>query len=102
MQYHYLTLGRNVGGDTVDAISVSEAVDYVALCLKNLGCNSFSVFEGKGYWNGTPENIIRFEVFGISDSQAKNLAKWLAKQFNQENVMLLSVNSRPKFIRGDM
>lgn len=101
MQTHQLTVGRNIGSQ-VDAVDVDKATNYVALCLKNLGCNSFSVFEGKGYWNGTPENIIRFEVFGISDSQAKNLAKWLAKQFNQEAVMLLSINSRPKFIRGDM
>jgi membrane protease subunit (stomatin/prohibitin family) len=100
MQTHQVTLGRNVG-DTVDAIDVTRAVDYFALCLKTLDCNSFSVYEGKGYWQGIPENTIRFEVFGITDSQAKHLAGWLAKQFHQEAVMLLSVNSRPKFIRGD-
>ncbi len=101
MQTHHLTLGRNIG-TTVDAIDVNRAVDYFALCLKTLGCDSFSVYEGKGYWNGTPESTIRFEVFGITDAQAKHLAKWLANQFNQEAVMLLSINSRPKFIRGDM
>lgn len=100
MQYHALTIGRNIGG-TVDAIDVTRAVDYFALCLKTLNCNSFSVYQGQGYWRGMPENTLRFEVFGITDSQARELARWLAKKFQQEAVMLLSVNSRPKFITGD-
>ena len=101
MQFHQLTLGRTVG-NAVDAVNVERAVDYFALCLKTLNCNSFSVYEGKGYWNGIPENTIRFEVFGISDSQAKELAAKLARKYSQDAVMLLSVNSRPKFIKGDM
>jgi membrane protease subunit (stomatin/prohibitin family) len=101
MQFHQLTVGRNIGA-TVDAVDVNEAVEYVALYLKTLNCFSFSVFEGKGYWQSIPENIIRFEIFGITDSEAKNLARSLANQFNQEAVMLLSINSRLKFIRGDM
>jgi hypothetical protein len=100
MQTHFLTLGRNIGKE-IDAVNVDVAVDYFALCLKTLDCNSFSVYEGKGYWNGMPENTIRFEVFGITDSQVKELARWLATTFKQEAVMLLSINSRPKFIAGD-
>lgn len=101
MQYQTLTLGRNVG-NVVDAIAVDEAVEYVTLYLKKLNCFSFSVFEGKGYWQGVSENIIRFEVFGLSDNQAKQLANSLAKEFSQDAVMLLSINARPKFIKGGM
>ena len=102
MQYHILTLGRDSRG-VVDAISIDEAVETFSNILRTrYQLDAFSIFEGKGYWRGLPENIIRFEVFGLADSAAKNLAATLAKTFNQEAVMLLSVNSRPKFIRGDM
>jgi len=102
MQYHYLTLGRNVG-DTVDAITVESAIQFVDSELNTqYGIDSFSVYEGCGYWCGSRENTIRFEVFGLTDGQVKQLAASLAKEFNQDAVMLLSVNSRPKFIDGGM
>jgi hypothetical protein len=101
MQTHLLTLGRNIGKQ-VNAVDVERAIDYFVLCLKTLDCNSFSVYEGRGYWDGIPENTIRFEVFGITDSQALLLARWLATTFHQEAVMLLSVNSRPKFITSEV
>jgi hypothetical protein len=102
MQYHAFTLGRNIG-DAVDAISVESAIKFVDSELNaQYGIDSFSVYEGCGYWCGSRENTVRFEVFGLSDSNAKQLAATIAKQFSQEAVMLLSINSRPKFIRGDM
>jgi hypothetical protein len=101
MQTHQLTLGRNIWRN-VDAVSVESAIKTISHFLEKYECYSFSVFEGKGYWQGIPENILRFEVFGITDSQAKELAARLAREYTQEAVMLLSINSRPKFIRGDM
>lgn len=101
MQYHVLTIGRNIG-NAVDAIPVESAIQFVNSELNGqYGIDSFSVYEGCGYWCGARENIVRFEIFGLSDGNAKQLAATLAKEFNQEAVMLLSVNSRPKFIKGD-
>jgi len=101
MQYHALTLGRNIG-DTVDAIPVESAVQFVDSELNaQYGIDCFSVYEGCGYWCGSRENTIRFEIFGLSDSNARQLAATIATRFNQEAVMLLSINSRPKFIKGD-
>ena len=102
MQYHTFTLGRNIG-DAVDAIPVESAIKFVDSELNSqYGIDCFSVYEGVGYWCGSRENTVRFEVFGLSDSNARQLAATLARQFNQEAVMLLSINSRPKFIKGDM
>lgn len=101
MQIHNLTLGRNIGRN-VDAVDIQNAVETVANILEEFGCLSFSVFEGKGYWQGVPENILRFEVFGITDTQAKQLAARLARRYSQEAVMLTSINSRPKFIAPDV
>jgi hypothetical protein len=101
MQYHALTLGRNVG-DAVDAIPVETAIKFVDSELNSqYGVDSFSVYQGCGYWCGIRENTVRFEVYGLSDCNAKQLAATIAKQFNQEAVMLLSINSRPKFIKED-
>ena len=100
MQYHIFTLGRNVK-NKVDAISTNDAIEFFDILLRNnYDIDCFSFYEGKGYWNGTPENTLRFEVFGLPDGSARQLAATLASEFNQEAVMLLSVNSRPKFITG--
>jgi hypothetical protein len=102
MQYHAFTLGRNIG-DVADTIPVETAVKFIDSELNSqYGIDCFSVYEGCGYWCGSRENTVRFEVFGLSDSNAKQLAATIAKQFSQDAVMLLSINSRPKFIRGDM
>ena len=102
MQYHTFTLGRNIG-DAVDAIPVESAIKFVDSELNaQYGIDCFSVYEGAGYWCGSRENTLRFEVFGMSDGNAKQLAATIAKNFNQEAVMLLSINSRPKFITGDV
>ena len=101
MQYHILTLGRNVK-DEIDKIPVESAVKFVDSELFRYGIDCFSIYEGKGYWQGKPENTIRFEVFGLSDGNAKQLAATLAREYTQEAVMLLSINSRPKFIQSDL
>jgi hypothetical protein len=97
MQFHQLTIGRNVG-DKVDAIAADTIVKKFSELVELYGCLSFSAFQGVGYWNGQKESIVRLEVFGLQDSQVKSVAAWLAYELQQDAVMLLSVNSRPKFI----
>ena len=101
MQSHQLTLGRNIQR-TIDAVNVESAIRTFYHFLQRYDCHCFSVYEGKGYWCGIPENTIKFEVFGITDYQAKELSARLAKEYSQDAVMLLSVNARPKFVCPDL
>lgn len=102
MQQYEFYLGCNVS-NIKNAVKKSVAIKFFSELLKAYYMDNFTVISGDGYYKGVSEKTIIFRVIDISvgntftDKRAKDVAVKLAKQFQQESILLVK-NSKKSWL----
>lgn len=94
MKKYFLYIGSN---NQTHELESAKACEIIAKAFEG-----FSVYEIIGYWKGSQEKTLKVEIVSDesgSDTKISKITKELAKELQQDAIMVESINSNIAFVQ---
>jgi hypothetical protein len=91
-------LGRNIPNSDQ---TVSD-IDFKKFLASQNIFDSFTIYNGNGYWKGEYESVFIVEILKTTLDKAENFAQLYAEKFNQEDVLIKEILVNAKLLRGEI